>query len=678
MKWLSRILTPFSLPLLTKELIELSARKSTFIFRTVFAVSLIFFSAMFVTPEVYGRTLTPANILGTGKRSFNAIINMAFCGILLFMPATACSVISIEKERNTLGLLLQTRLGPWTIIFEKFTSRLIPMLSCLAISLPLLGFCYSLGGLETLDLVHGVWFLLISVLLTSSIAIMASAFCRTTMAAFITSYTILFVFSFGPAIIDSLFLNDSIGRWTEATAQQSLTPILKFNARYELLGTYPFMPMALCDAVADTPIPLTWQSALVRILIFSATTLLAITLNLGMAKYFLVRRAFLSPLNPILRLFRLLDRFYSWANGRYGRGVVLLQPTHLVPDLEPIAWRETTKRSLGQARYLIRIFVVLQFSVCFMLCVAAISGKESSGDRLWIVVYGTWFVTLLLIAISACGLIAAERQRETLDVLLTTPLSSREIIDQKLAGTRRVLYVCTVPLATTILFLTYLRPMFFPQTWYWNSRNQSEVLFGSGNWVSRVAGHYATDLDWLLTHLMTSFIYFHVMMWFAAWQGLRTSTPGRAILKVLALTILWCVMPLIMVFLLGSYFDWINNWTRTGPAFGNSGTIYGDTYHISSAMSLVSLGFLFSPLFILLALENHCWSQLSEVSYLTLLVNSLCYCGIWWWIRRQVLTRADVILNRTPPARSAMRSTSTFNRSNSQQHLIHNHLSATP
>jgi len=66
---------------------------------------------------------------------------------LLFMPAITCSVITAEKERNPFGLLLLTRLSPWTILLEKLLSRLVPMLSFLPPPPPLMGFAYAVGGL---------------------------------------------------------------------------------------------------------------------------------------------------------------------------------------------------------------------------------------------------------------------------------------------------------------------------------------------------------------------------------------------------------------------------------------------------------------------------------------------------------------------------------------------------
>ena len=63
-----------------------------------------------------------------------------------------------------------------------------------------------------------------------------------------------------------------------------------------------------------------------------------------------------------------------------------------------------------------------------------------------------WILTVLIVTVQSTGLIAAEKAKQTLDVLLTTPLSSRDIALQKLAGLRRLMLVLAVPLLT--MFVT--------------------------------------------------------------------------------------------------------------------------------------------------------------------------------------------------------------------------------
>src|SRR5262249_6133780 len=142
--------------------------------------------------------VSPLAVLGRGREMFNALVYLQFGGVYLFMPAITCGVVTQEKERDSLQLLLITRLGPWTIIFEKLLGRVVPMLGFLLLSLPLLGFAYSLGGISPWLLWTAVWLLALATLQMGTLALLCSAFFRTTVAAFITSYVVAFIMFFGP------------------------------------------------------------------------------------------------------------------------------------------------------------------------------------------------------------------------------------------------------------------------------------------------------------------------------------------------------------------------------------------------------------------------------------------------------------------------------------------------
>src|SRR5258708_1818008 len=129
------------------------------------------------------------------------LVGLQFAGVYLFMPAITCGVVTQEKERDSLQLLFLTRLGPWTILFEKLLGRLIPMFSFLLLSLPLLAFAYSLGGISPSLLWSGVWMLVLATIQMGTLALMCSAFFRTTVGAFVASYVIAFIMFFGPYVM---------------------------------------------------------------------------------------------------------------------------------------------------------------------------------------------------------------------------------------------------------------------------------------------------------------------------------------------------------------------------------------------------------------------------------------------------------------------------------------------
>ena len=107
------------------------------------------------------------------------------------MPALVCGSITIEKERNTLGTLLLTRLSPFAIVLEKLGSRIVPMFTFLLLTFPVLAYVYSLGGVDTNVLLGTIWLLGCECLLYASICLLCSSWFMTTVSAFVCSYVIV-------------------------------------------------------------------------------------------------------------------------------------------------------------------------------------------------------------------------------------------------------------------------------------------------------------------------------------------------------------------------------------------------------------------------------------------------------------------------------------------------------
>src|SRR5262249_17067812 len=111
---------------------------------------------------------------------------------------------------------------------------------------------------------------------------------------------------------------------------------------------------------------------------------------LAAARYVLVSRAFVSPKNVLLGMFLKLDRFFNNANAVTGGSVRVRGGDHF-PGREPVAWRETTKKSLGTFRYLFRVLMVLELP---LLCVLTSLRTYTPGgpdiDRVSYLLYALW------------------------------------------------------------------------------------------------------------------------------------------------------------------------------------------------------------------------------------------------------------------------------------------------
>ena len=114
--------------------------------------------------------------------------------ILFIVPALTAGSVSGERERQTLDLLLCTRLRPIDIVIGKLMSCLSTVFVMMVTSLPILALVYIYGGIGLVDL--GQLFLCMGVtaLFIGSISIFFSSVMKRTTVATVLSYvTVIFV-----------------------------------------------------------------------------------------------------------------------------------------------------------------------------------------------------------------------------------------------------------------------------------------------------------------------------------------------------------------------------------------------------------------------------------------------------------------------------------------------------
>ena len=594
------------LPLLSKELTELANRRRTYIIRTIYALLFLGFVGFIYIDLMSGLQNNPMAILGRGRDIFEAMIYLQFIAIYLFLPAISCSVITHEKERNSLGLLLITRLSPGTIILEKYLGRLITMLTFLTLGLPILAFAYALGGVSPAMFISGIWFLLMTMLQVAALGVLCSSFFRSTVGAFIATYVFGFFMLFGPIIVYelNLFYYRELFHVFSQVLQNipALSNLLGNWGRSSELNLFLFGPY-LFDLCSRT----TGISAILGPLILSIPMLTVTLMFLIMAHYFLVRRAFLTPRNLLLNMFRKLDSQFSKINdNRVTRGIVLVQDDVKLPEDDPIAWRETSKKSLGTFRYLFRILVALEVPILFLCILIATGSPEPVVPGAVMLLWGVWILTTLLLAVSATSLIAGERSHETLDVLLTAPLSGREILRQKIAGVRRLCLVLLIPLLTIVLFETWWKMEYHLAGYSYSSYRHSNY---STRWFAYFTGS-----------MLTISIYLPMLIYLFCWIGMKIKSQTKAILTALGGVILWCLSPFILAFPL-----FVLN-----PSMNEDSVIYG-----------VLLG----PASFIVVNEIAEFHEFGSI-WIPLILNSLIYGCLCFWFRHLCLGHIDERLGR--------------------------------
>ena len=575
------------LPLLTKELIEQAAQRRTYFVRLLYA-SLLFLLAYLEFEQILAVSGSNAlAMLGKGTDMFNQVVNLQFLGILLFLPSLACGAITSEKERDSLTMLLVTRLGPFTILFEKLLGRLVPMFTFLLLSLPLLAFAYSLGGVSTLELVSGIAMLIMICIYVGSLAVMCSSWCGSTVSAFVSTYAIGLL-SYPFLVLGSMLL----------------------DARFNTLATGSFY-------YAVAPIKLTTDSLgklWVQVTVLGVPSLIFILLG----RLFLVRRAHVIRRNLVLTLFRRLDRFFFWLNEFTTGGVVLVRDDVQLPDDRPITWRETQKKTLGTTRYLVRVLVSIETPLFLVL--AAVAGMAYQA-RLGVAaeaLYVVWALAVLLIAVQATSLVTGERSHQTIDLLLASPMTSREILLQKHYSVRRLMYVLAVPLGTIFLF----------ESWFANGTPGLEdgptaVFTVPLAALASIFFHF----DYILCSVLSVVVYLPLCSWIALLVGIKSRSQARALLVTLLLLFGWAFLP-VLVF--------VNDQPE---AIVES---------LLSRPPVAVAACLCSPSVIILINEtdglNNVMGTNDHLAFT--LINFSVYGLGWWWLRRWCLARSHQLLGR--------------------------------
>jgi ABC-type transport system involved in multi-copper enzyme maturation permease subunit len=477
-------------PLLGKELLEQSARRQMYVIRVVYA--LVLFGAFGI---YYLRHLAqgPVLALGRGMGPFQFLVMAQLITIYLFLPPLMAGALAQEKERDTLGLLFLTDLTPWELILQKYVGRLIPMLTLLFLSLPLLAVAYSLGGVSAGMLYASAATLFLTCLWVGALALECSAHEGSTFQALLRCWGICLGFATCCALGPFPF-------WASFPGASGLPP----NGLFYL---FPSSFMAMGYLV------MTW-------------------LFLARAKQILETRAYVQRRNPFAQQFKQLDQY--WKDLRK-----LLRALLRKRDREAKAVaKQVVQRGLGAlddprdwslGGYLLarmQIPTVLSFAIIIgaivlIALVANVFIDPKSGGAFFIVVSGIWILALVTLPIQSANAVASERINERLGAILTTPLTAREILDEWFAPIRRWIQFLTRPLLLIIIVEALVK--FYTQ----NQENP--------RWTNLAL--------YLGMSLLTVWVYPELVRWSGFWIGLRILNQIRALMTSLLLAVAWCILP---------------------------------------------------------------------------------------------------------------------------------------
>lgn len=331
----------------------------------------------------------------------------------LMVPSFAAGAITGEKERQTYEMLLASPIRPAAIVLGKLLASLCYMAVLMFASLPIVLLCLPLGGMSFYEVLAVYLALFLSVLSFGMISIACSSYFKRTAASLVVSYLIIL-----PLALQCVLIWSGLG----ATA-----PYLR------LLATVTVLPVA----------------------VFCTCGLLL----------FLVSRRLLHPPDVGAEGQEVVDEA---TENRQAVGLVIQRDqfpdrlfappkrTDLLPDgVNPVYDKEMRSELFSQGTLMLRLVIQLSMLLAIPLMGAFLYILPNLAA--WYVSYVILFNVLVGPVFSA-GSVTSERERQTLELLLTTTLTPWQIIRGKLLAGLRVSTVLTSFLLWPIVLAVILVP----------------------------------------------------------------------------------------------------------------------------------------------------------------------------------------------------------------------------
>lgn len=136
------------------------------------------------------------------SREMFMVLSFVQMGLILFMtPGLTSGVISGERERQTLNILLTTPQSSTSIIISKLVSSISYLLLMMVSSLPLYSIVFLFGGVSPSLLGATFGFFLITMLTIASIGVLSSTLIRKTIIATILTYGVTLFLAGGTVLL---------------------------------------------------------------------------------------------------------------------------------------------------------------------------------------------------------------------------------------------------------------------------------------------------------------------------------------------------------------------------------------------------------------------------------------------------------------------------------------------
>ena len=344
------------------------------------------------------------------------LVNWFFLGqyvlMSLIVPSFAAGSISGEKERQTYEMLLASPMRPQAIVLGKLAAALCHLAVLVIASLPIVMLCLPLGGVSPYEVMATYLAMAASVITFGMICVTASGYFTRTAAALVVSYLIILPMVIFGVIVYRYFQEAGAFRLLLLTAVfpaacALICGVLFYNTSRRLLH-----PPDVGAEAKDVVDPVLEQKTAV-----------------GM----------------VIRSNQFPDKLFAPP----------IRTEVMADSINPVYEKELRSELFGQGTLMLRL--VIQLSMFLALPFMAVCCFIKPDLIPWYACYVLMF-NVLVGPVFAAGSITSERERQTLELLLTTTLSPWEILWGKMLSNLRVSTVLTAFVAWPLLLAWLLPP----------------------------------------------------------------------------------------------------------------------------------------------------------------------------------------------------------------------------
>jgi len=386
--------------------------------RTTRSFVLLFFYVALLGVVVYLAWPQQQRIDMAQSQSAKQLVDLFFLGqymlASLMAPSFAAGAITGEKERLSYEMLLASPLRPGAIVLGKLFAALAHLGILMLCSLPIVMLCLPLGGVHPSEVFAAYFAMISSVGLFGMISLWASSFFRRTSASLVVSYLMILPLA--------------------------LASVLAWNQLAELGQARLFFVVTVVPVACVALSALMWRDACKRLLYPP---------DLGSEGKEVVDLE--TEAREAVGLYIKRDEFPDRLFAPPKR------TTFLDDGANPIYDKEMRSEIFAQGTLMLRL--VIQISMVLALFVMAVCLYIFPEYAPWYIAYVLLF-NMLVGPVFSAGSVTSERERQTLDLLLTTLVTPWQMLWGKLLSGLRVSSVLTSFLLWPVL-LACLMPLGF-------------------------------------------------------------------------------------------------------------------------------------------------------------------------------------------------------------------------